>query len=275
MTRLFAPCLFLGLFFLPAILSADSAALPDGVKVTITKVGSLPASIQITAPKEKRITLQEGEWDRVPKSVRPYLSELFKLKKPASIDITLDCSESPESQEWGENAVKVAKEEFPKLVELLDSEGFKPTEKIELVFKKMDGVAYATGGKIVISADWIARQPGDIGMVVHELIHVVQAYRHRVPSWVTEGIADYIRFFVYEKNGERTCRVNPDRAKYTDSYRTTGAFFNWIVTTQDEKFITKLNAVCREGKYSDEFFKETTGKTLDELWDGFIKSLRK
>jgi len=189
--------------------------------------------------------------------------------------VNINYSQAPETREWAEKAQKIAREQFPVLVALLDSDGFIPRDSLTIVFRPMDGVAHATGKEIHISAEWVTvKSPDDFGMVVHELIHIVQAYRSRVPGWVTEGIADYLRFFVYERNGDRTCRVNPDRAKYTDSYRTTGAFFNWIVMTKDAGFIKRLNAACRNGKYSADLYKEYTGMTIDELWDEFIQSLR-
>lgn len=169
---------------------------------------------------------------------------------------------------WAAKSRELIEEWYPKLSERLASPGFRPTREIRLRFKKMDGVAYAAGTEIVVSTDWITRAPNDHGLIVHELTHIIQSYRHRVPGWVVEGIADYIRFFLYEKPA--IPRVT-ESSKYTDSYRVTGAFFNWIVVNHDEKFITKLNAVCREGKYSDGFFKEVTGKTLDELWADYAK----
>jgi len=190
------------------------------------------------------------------------------------LTVNIDCSEAPETQEWAENAALVAKQQYPFLIAALDEEGYQPSDSMTMVFKHMEEIAYASNGRIVISAEWITKHPDDVGMVVHELIHILQAYRHHVPGWVTEGIADYLRFFFYERNGERTCRVNPEKAKYTDSYRTTGAFFDWIVRTKDAGFIKRLNAACRNGKYSNDLFREYTGMTVDELWAGFIDSLK-
>ena len=35
--------------------------------------------------------------------------------------------------------------------------------------------------------------------MIHETCHVVQRYRGRGnPGWLVEGVADYVRFFVYE-----------------------------------------------------------------------------
>ena len=260
------------LFAWYAAVKAD--ALPDNVEVRVTKKGNAPAVIVIDAAG-KKTTLKEGEWDKLPAEAKAYVEKLFAPQKLRTITIALDVSGAPEAREWGENAVKEAERMAPILIEMLDSEGFVPPAKAKIIFKKMDGIGYASNGEITISVDWITQHPDDIGMVVHELVHVIQAYKSPVPGWVTEGIADYLRFFVYEKNGEQTCRVNPDRAKYTDSYRTTAAFFDWIVRTQDKDFIKKLNAVCRAGKYSDDVFKNLTDKPLDELWTDFIASLRR
>ena len=208
------------------------------------------------------------------------VAQQVEAKNLPPLTVKIVYTEAPDLKEWAENAAAVSKEQYPYLVAMLDSEGFIPADSITIIFREMEGVAHATRREIHIAADWIRRRPDDIGMVVHELIHIIQAYGgrgrtgNRVPGWVTEGIADYLRFFWYERNGEVTCRVNPDRARYTDSYRTTGAFFDWIVKTKDAGFIKRLNAACREGTYSVELFQEYTGSTVDELWDGFIKSIR-
>ena len=89
----------------------------------------------------------------------------------------------------------------------------------------------------------------------------------RTPGWITEGIPDYIRWFLYEpeKKGAEITERNLARAKYDASYRITGNFLNWVVNKYDKEIIRKLNAAAREARYSDELFKEYTGKTLEEL----------
>ena len=93
-----------------------------------------------------------------------------------------------------------------------------------------------------------------------------------VPGWVTEGIADYVRWFCYEPPSRRP-RVNPRRAKYTDGYRTTAALFDWIVRTKSSSFVRRLNEAARTGKYSDALFQHYAGRPLDDLWAEFIESL--
>ena len=73
---------------------------------------------------------------------------------------------------------------------------------------RMQGVAAAAGTNIYCGADWFRQNlSGEAkGVAVHELVHVVQQYdraqrscpRPPIPGWVVEGIADYIRWFLYE-----------------------------------------------------------------------------
>jgi hypothetical protein len=103
---------------------------------------------------------------------------------------------------------------------------------------------------------------------------VQQYHGGKNPGWLVEGIADYIRWFKYEPESKRP-QVNPDKAKYTDSYRTTAAFLDFVARTHDPDVVGKLNGAMRENKYEPELWKQYTGKTVDELWDEFIATLRK
>ncbi len=199
--------------------------------------------------------------------------------KPAEppVEVEIDVTDAPDATAWGEKAKGVVQTWYPKVAAMLATEGYTPAKKIKLVFKKSVRVpAFASGNTITISNDWITKHPDDLGMVVHELTHVIQHYpRSKVNNgWVVEGLADYIRFFKYEP-GPSIGRFNPDKAKYTDSYRTTARFLAWIEKTHDKAIVAKLNEACRLGKYKPEIFKDATGKTVDELWDEFIADAKK
>src|SRR5258707_7183427 len=109
--------------------------------------------------------------------------------------------------------------------------------------------------------------------MVHETAHIVQHYRARNnPSWLVEGIADYVRFFKYEPG--KLGRINPDRAHYNSSYRVTAAFLAYLTEKYDREIVRKLNKMLREGDYKEEAFKQLTKKTvqeLDEEWRGTLK----
>ncbi|MHC4087729.1 MAG: basic secretory protein-like protein [Planctomycetota bacterium] len=95
--------------------------------------------------------------------------------------------------------------------------------------------------------------------------------------WLVEGIADYIRWFLYEPEtrGAEVNRRNISRARYDSSYRISGNFLNWVTQTYDKNIVRKLNAAARQGKYNEELWKEATGRTVQELGDEWKKSLEK
>jgi hypothetical protein len=144
--------------------------------------------------------------------------------------------------------------------------------------------ASAGGGRVNCNAQWFKKNlKGEAkGAVVHELVHVVQDYGRarrtnpeatRTPGWIVEGIPDYIRWFIYEpqaKGAEITQR-NLARAKYDGNYRITANFLNWVVQKYDKQIIQKLNVAGRAGKYSEDLWKEYTGKTVQELGDEWRK----
>ena len=94
-------------------------------------------------------------------------------------------------------------------------------------------------------------------------------------DWLTEGIPDYIRWYLYEPQtrGAEIPRRDLARAKYDGSYRVTGNFLNWVTTKYDTNIVVKLNTAGRQGKYSEELWKTATGKTVQELGEEWKKAL--
>lgn len=200
---------------------------------------------------------------------------------------SVDTTAAPDLTEWaGRELQPVVQEWYPKLVALLPSDGFTARTNVAIRFRdNMGGTpASAGGGGINCNAGWFRRelQREALGSVVHEMVHVVQSYGRvrrdesnftRMPGWLVEGIADYVRWFLFEpqtKGAEITTR-NLARAKYDASYRVTGNFLNWVAEKHDTNIVRKLNAAGREGKYRDNLWKENTGKTVQELGEEWRK----
>ena len=217
--------------------------------------------------------------------------ELERIKPPEKIlksfptadgkyKFMIDASDAPDLVEWAEQKlIPVVHEWYPKMIEMLPSDGYTAPDEVMLQFKSGINVpAYASGNQVTLNAPWFRKEleREARGCVVHELVHVVQQYGRarsrnpnatRAPGWVVEGIPDYIRWFLYEpqsKGAEITAR-NWERSKYDGNYRITANFFDWVVKTYPKDIIRKLNAASREGKYSPDLWKEWTGKTVEEL----------
>jgi hypothetical protein len=190
------------------------------------------------------------------------------------LSVLLDVHEAPAAKDWALDAAKYTLKWYPKLCELLASDGFEAPDQVTLLFKPMEGVAHTSGTTITISADWIRQHPDDVGMVAHELVHVVQSYgRTRAPGWLTEGIADYVRYYVVEPDSDRR-HFDAGRMSYESGYQPAAGLLNWI-EQRSPGTVAKLNALIRQRKYTPGAFEELAGGDPAALWDEFKASLKK
>lgn len=193
---------------------------------------------------------------------------------PVPVDIHLDYSGAPDLKDWAEHSKLISIAWYPVIARILDSPDYTPPKKFNLTFKEMDGIAYTGSEGIVCAAKWFREHPDDYGAVVHEVAHVIQSYPKYDPVWLVEGIADYVRWFNYEPPAKRPM-PDPEKAKYTDSYQTTGGFLAWLVKNRDPEIVYRLNAALRKGEYKPELWSVKTGKSVDQMWKEYVATLPK
>lgn len=230
------------------------------------------------------VTADDPELEFVPVGKPPKLLKFATDDQKFSFQ--LDATEAPELLEWSEKELApVVIEWYPKLVELLPSAGYEAPATVTFIYRNdmPDGVPASAGGaRVNLNAPWFKNQleREAKGCVIHELVHVVQNYwrarlvnrqAKRTPGWLTEGLADYVRWFLYEPQ-TRGAVLSPQRlkeAKHDASYRTSANFIDWVARTHDKEIARKLNAAAREGRYEDALWEEITGKSVDELADAW------
>lgn len=152
----------------------------------------------------------------------------------------------------------------------------KTTDKVIFVIDPAyEGVAAASGGVVRFNPEWFKKNPGDVDVVTHEVMHLVQIYPHGAgPGWITEGIADYVRFTIGVDNAGANWKL-PDfdeKQSYENAYRITARFFYWIEKNVKKGLVKKLDHAMRTKTFADTFWKENTGKTVDELWADYAKN---
>lgn len=200
---------------------------------------------------------------------------IYPLSKPIEAPpVVLDVGEFPESKAWGEAAKAIVVKWFPIVTSMLSTQDYKPPREIRLRIVPTANVpAYASGNTITINGKWITERPDDFGMVVHELVHVVQQYprNDKKPGWLVEGIADYIRWWRYEPEAPRP-RIDYEKANYTDSYRTTAYFLAWVSRKYDMRLVPLLDLALRKAQDPMPVFEQLTGKDVEALWKEFIAS---
>ncbi|MXV50572.1 secretory protein [Pedobacter sp. HMF7647] len=137
------------------------------------------------------------------------------------------------------------------------------------------GVAATDDGQVVFSSEWLKKHPGDIDVVTHEVMHIVQNYGESVgPGWLTEGIADFARSKFGVDNAGAGWKL-PDLKQgqsYENSYRITARFFTWMEQKVKPGIVKTVDSKLRDHTYTDNVWKQQTGKTLDELWAEYVKN---
>ena len=155
---------------------------------------------------------------------------------------------------------------YPQLIKDFNSKARKDLKiRIDTSY---NGVAYAHDGQITVSSKWMHSHPKDLDLMTHEIMHIIQSYPGGSgPGWLTEGIADYVRFKYGLNNKEGGWSLTPfnKNQHYTNSYRITARFLEWIRQKYDKKIIIKLDKHLRNQTYSEDLWKTYTGK--DELWE--------
>jgi hypothetical protein len=138
-----------------------------------------------------------------------------------------------------------------------------------LVDTAYKGVAATSDGQVVFSSLWMKKHPEDIDVVTHEVMHIVQNYGNSTgPGWLTEGIADYARFKFGIDNAGSNWALPGYKAgqSYTNSYRITAGFLDWLEKSKQKGIVKKLDREMRDHTYSDGIWESLTSKTLDQLW---------
>ena len=191
------------------------------------------------------------------------------------VEFSVDVTDAPEMKAWATDAARLCERWYPRLNEALKADGYRPPSQVSLKMKRdYKGVAEASGSQITGSVRYFQAHPDDLGAMIHETCHVIQNYRgRRNPGWLVEGVADYVRFFVFEPG--KAGPVDPSRVHYDQGYRTSATFLAFVSKKYDQDLVLKLNKLMREGKYRDDIFQDLTGKSVRGLDAEWLTSLRK
>lgn len=186
------------------------------------------------------------------------------------VRITLDVGQAPDLAGWLEERKPVLEAWFPKTVALIIGDAHAAPAGYRIVFDRSNtGVAYAMGDMVSVNPDYVRRNPGDTGFLIHEQVHIIQQNRV-LPGHFVEGVADWVRNYHFENGGLASVGSSD---KYTDAYRTTAYFLDHVATRYDGDIVRKLNVAGHDGSYDgdDQWWRARTGKTAQQLWDEIPK----
>jgi hypothetical protein len=193
-----------------------------------------------------------------------------KTKVPKVSVINEDAKLSPSIIEGFENIIYKV---YPELVK-----DFNKNARMDITIKidtAYNGVAYASNGQVTVSSKYLHNKPEDLDLMTHEIMHIIQSYPNGAgPGWLTEGIADFVRFKYGVDNegaGWSLTKFSVNQS-YKDSYRISARFLVWISQNYEKNLVKKLDQKLRANTYSPEVWKEYTGLSVEQLWDNYSKN---
>lgn len=149
----------------------------------------------------------------------------------------------------------------------------KKVAQVSLFLDDMDGIAYASNNEIHVGANYINGIKSDIkwdfnGVLYHEMAHIWQwdgSAGTKAPGGLIEGIADFVRL---KANYAPPNWVKPgDGKRWDEGYSVTAWFLDYCNGLRNG-FVAELNKKMRD-TYSDSFFVELLGKSVDQLWSEY------
>ena len=91
------------------------------------------------------------------------------------MSVNLNVNQVPHLKKWGFQARDLITIWSPRIARILDVEEY--PHNIDLTLQKSDeGITYTDSNTIAVSSHWIEKYTKDIGLIVHEAVHVVQLY---------------------------------------------------------------------------------------------------
>ncbi len=202
----------------------------------------------------------------------------------------MDFSAAPQAQVLGPRLTQAADQWYPAVCALLDDGHSQSPKQFDISVRKRlpnDNLAETRIGQICLNAaylDFLKQEPALLEPVlVHEAAHVAQHYYRPIigrwlvydpgaPAYWREGIADYMCFKLGVTNAGPCAQCDSVFPHYRNGYSCAGAFLLYLEQNFDPSIVPQLNAVLRQGHYSEGFFFEKTGKALSELWAEFQKT---
>jgi hypothetical protein len=195
--------------------------------------------------------------------------------KKGKYTLTFECKAPGFDEAINKKLIDTYFKVYPTLVRKYNKKSVKTVAFI--IDPNYNGVAGTSNGRVVFSAKYMTSHPGDIDIVTHETMHIVQSYggRSGMPGWLTEGIADYIRYAygVDNKGAGWSLPKFSEKQSYKNSYRITARFLAWLEVSGYKGIVKKLDLAGRDKTYDNgELWKKLTGKTIDDLWADYAKN---
>lgn len=229
---------------------------------------------------------------------------------------------------FSKELVPLCEEWYPRIASILYGPNPPaPPAEVRIVFDE-DKIAGRTEGNTIHLSAAEAKRPAKLdyrAVVIHELVHIVQSYPmparcdglrilgcaltgklHFSPTWISEGLADYVTYTAFTGTNRPLLRLGADgqlsgydetipylhglqQSKlapndayaprgvqagkgYQHGYTVASSFLLWLEKNRGADIIRKLNTAVKAGAYRKQLWRQTCGAPLDQLWADFVRA---
>jgi hypothetical protein len=190
-----------------------------------------------------------------------------------TVAVEIDTSNAPLLVDWAAKLRMMMLSWWPVITSQLASPGFEAPDVIRVVFRDLPpNVGSATSDNLImVNLADIQAHPDDVGRVAHEMVHVVQRYPQPYVQWLTEGIADYIRYYVLMPQDPKR-GFDPSRFTYQLGYQPAAALLDWVERKYGAGSVRRINAAMRRDGDGEAELLKITGATPMTLWRAYVAS---
>ena len=181
----------------------------------------------------------------------------------------------PKWRKWAAEAKARCEKFYPTIVSQLGGPNSRQPLSVTITFRKGRGIAGTAGTHIVCNAEWFTAASRRLRRRDPRTVpRGAGVWQQDVPGWVTEGIADYVRWFKFEParaapaSQSRHGQVHRRLSDHGRVFRLDRAHEKQIVRPTPERGGAEAASTATSCSA------DTPSKPLDELWAEYIDSLR-
>jgi hypothetical protein len=176
---------------------------------------------------------------------------------------------------WGEQLRGKISAWWPAISRALGDGVCASGKTIDIAFARLSPAsvaAEAEGDRIIVNAPYVLANLGNADMfrmIAHELAHVAQAYPGWArPRWMTEGIADYVRYYILFPNDPGR-PFDPSREDWREGYAPAAGLIDFAERGWPGS-LARVNAAMRSGADGEAVLAESTGLSMAALWARYL-----
>lgn len=188
----------------------------------------------------------------------------------AAPPLRIELGAYPQLAAWAQSARSGYAAWWPRLAQALTSPEFHAPAAVAVIAAPLpdEAPAETEGAAIYVNGPYLLRTGEGPNLVAHELVHVVQAYPGKPSGWLTEGIADWGRYYLLLP-ADPARRFDPARADWRRGYQPAAALLAWCETRRSGT-VQAVNAALRRGEDGEAALTARMGAAPDALWRAYL-----